>query len=437
VSEPKHHETENQVNRPHVVIVGGGFGGLNAAKALADVDVSVTVLDRRNHHVFQPLLYEVATAGLNPSDIAFPIRSVLRRQRNTRVLLAEVVGIDVDARTVMVTDGAPIAFDYLVLASGATHSYFGHEEWEQLAPGLKTIEDATEMRGRILTAFELAERADDPQVRERLLTFVIIGAGPTGVELAGSIAGIATRAMTQDFRSIDPSSAHIILLEGADRILGTYSPKLSRKAQDQLEALGVVVKTSTMVTAVDEHGVDTTIGRIESSCVLWAAGVAASPLGSTLGVETDRSGRVIVEPDLAIPGDPFVFVIGDLAHIGDGENLIPGVAPAAMQQGRHVGAMIEADRRNEDRKPFHYKDKGSLAQVGRTAAVAHLAGLEFSGFVAWTLWWSIHIAYLIGFRSRILVLFGWGWSWLTYQRSARLITRGWRPRNDSTRRDDR
>jgi NADH dehydrogenase len=406
--------------------VGGGFAGLNAAKGLAGVNVSVTLVDRRNHHLFQPLLYEVATAGLSPSEIAFPIRSILRKQANVRVLLGEVVRVDMDARVVHLADGGELAYDYLVVATGATHSYFGHDDWAADAPGLKTIEDAIEIRRRILMAFEQAERTADPDEVARLLTFVVIGGGPTGVELAGAIAGIATRTMTRDFRTIDPSSARVILVEGADRILGTYSPNLSDRAKRQLEGLGVEVRPSTMVTAVHHDGVDTSDGRIDSHCVLWAAGVAASPLGRQFGV-TDRSGRVVVQPDLSIDTDRTTFVIGDLAHVVDRDAAVPGVAPAAMQQGRHVAEVIRADLEGSPRPTFHYHDKGSLAQVGRTAAVAHFGRLEFSGFLAWMLWWSIHIAYLIGFRSRILVLFGWGWQWFTVQRGARLITKPWTP----------
>jgi NADH:ubiquinone reductase (H+-translocating) len=411
-----------------VVIVGGGFGGLEAAKGLADADVSVTMIDRRNHHVFQPLLYEVATAGLSPGDIAFPIRSILRKQSNARVLLGDVASVDVQRRTVQVTGSGPIEFDYLVVATGASHSYFGHDEWEQHAPGLKTIEDATEIRRRILLRFEEAERSHDADERRRLLTFVVIGGGPTGVELAGAIAGIATRTMAQDFRAIDPSSAKVILLEGADRILGTYSRRLSAKAQGQLERLHVDVRASTMVTGVDDSGVDTSAGRIDSSCVLWAAGVEASPLGGELGADLDRSGRVLVEPDLSIGQDRNIFVIGDLAHVRRGDDVVPGVAPAAVQQGQFVAAAIREDLAGRPRGSFTYKDKGSLAQVGRSSAIARLGRFEFSGFVAWMLWWSIHIAYLIGFRSRAVVLIGWGWSWLTYQRAARLITKPWTPR---------
>jgi len=416
-----------------VVIVGGGFGGLNAAKALGGTETSVTLIDRRNHHLFQPLLYEVATAGLSPSEIAFPIRSILRKHRNIRVLLADVTGVDVESGSVSLDDGTALSYDYLVVATGATHSYFGHDGWTRDAPGLKTIEDAIEIRRRILLRFEEAERSIDADERRRLLTFVVIGGGPTGVELAGAIAGIATRTMASDFRSIDPGAARIILVEGSDRLLGSFSPRLSLRAKRQLEKLGVDVRTATMVTDIDASGVETSMGRIDSRCVLWAAGVAASPLGAGLGAETDRTGRVTVGPDLSVAGHPEVFVIGDLAHAVDRGRDVPGVAPAAMQQGTHVAEVILADLGGRRRPAFHYSDKGSLAQVGRTAAVARIGRFEFSGFVAWMLWWSIHIAYLIGFRSRVLVLFGWGWQWLTVQRAARLITRPWSPSSGSGR----
>lgn len=411
---------------PRVAIVGSGFAGLAAAKALAEVEVEVVVIDRRNHHLFQPLLYQVATAGLNPSDIAFPIRSILRKQSNVRVLLDEVVSIDRDHHTIETMNGPPIQFDYAIVAAGATHSYFGHDEWERQAPGLKTIEDAIEIRRRILLAFEHAERTTNEDERKRLLTFIVIGGGPTGVELAGAIAEIATTTLSKDFRSIDPSNSEVILVEGADRILTTYSPKLSRRAAEQLGALGVRLLPSTMVTAIDDRGVTTDSGRIESACVLWAAGVAASPIGQTLGAATDRTGRVIVEADLSIPDDPNIFVVGDLASIRQNGAPVPGVAPAAMQAGRHAASQIVGDVAGHDRKPFVYHDKGSLATIGRSSAVAAIGRFEFWGFTAWTLWWSIHIAYLIGFRSRVLVMFGWAWSWLTYQRTARLITRPWR-----------
>ncbi len=421
-----------ETNRTHVVIIGAGFAGLNATKALAGAAVNITVIDRRNHHLFQPLLYQVATAGLNPSDIAVPIRSILRKQRNARVLLDTVTGIDLSERCVELAEAEPVSFDYLIVAAGATHSYFGNDAWAADAPGLKTIEDALEIRRRILLAFEEAERSKDPTERARLLTFVVVGAGPTGVELAGAIAEIATTTLTRDFRTIDPAVTHVVLVEGGERVLTALSPHLSRKAESQLEAHGVDVRVSTIVTAIDDHGVDTTTGRIESGCVLWAAGVSASPLGALIGVETDRAGRVLVAADLSIPGDSNVFVIGDLATVPWKDGVVPGVAPAAMQQGKHVASLIEGDLAGRRRAPFVYRDKGTLATIGRSSAVASIGRIEFWGFTAWMLWWSIHIAYLIGFRSRAFVLFGWGWSWLTHQRSARLITNPWHPSGSDT-----
>jgi NADH dehydrogenase len=343
------------------------------------------------------------------------------------VLLDTVTGIDISRRCVEVSKSESVPYDYLIVASGATHSYFGNDAWEEDAPGLKTIEDALEIRRRILLAFEEAERSTDPAERARLLTFVVVGAGPTGVELAGAIAEIATTTLTRDFRMIDPAATHVVLVEGGERVLTALSPRLSRKAAYQLEALGVDVRLSTIVSAIDDHGVDTTTGRIDSGCVLWAAGVSASPLGALIGVETDRAGRVPVTADLSIPGDSDVFVIGDLATVPWKGGVVPGVAPAAMQQGRHVASLIEADLAGRRRSPFEYRDKGTLATIGRSSAVASIGRIEFWGFTAWMLWWSIHIAYLIGFRSRVFVLFGWGWSWFTQQRSARLITNPWRP----------
>lgn len=413
--------------RPHrVVIVGAGFGGLFAAKALAGAPVELTVVDRRNHHLFQPLLYQVATAGLNASDIAYPIRSILRHQANARVLLGEVSGIDPDGRTVSLADGGQLPYDHLILAAGATHTYFGHDEWAADAPGLKTIEDALEIRRRVLTAFEAAERcADDAAARQAHLTFVVIGGGPTGVELAGAISEIALRTLTRDFRSIDPGTARVVLVEGLDRILTTYPPGLSARATSQLRRLGVEVRTGTRVTGIDDHGVDTSGGRIEARTVLWAAGVAASPLAATLGAPLDRAGRVQVEPDLSVPGHPEILVIGDLATVNQPNGQpVPGVAPAAMQAGRHAAAVINADLAGRERPVFRYRDKGSLATIGRSSAVADFGRIRFSGFPAWVLWWLVHLLYLIGFRNRLLVWFGWAWQWLTFQRGARLITGG-------------
>ncbi|MEM8922464.1 MAG: NAD(P)/FAD-dependent oxidoreductase [Actinomycetota bacterium] len=412
-----------------IVIVGAGFGGLKAAKSLADVDAEITVIDRRNHHVFQPLLYQVATAGLNPSDIAQPIRSILRSQDNVRVMLGEVAAVGHDVVTL--ADGTELPFDHLILAAGARHAYFGNDAWEARAPGLKSIEDALEIRRRVLGAFERAERGDDPDRRTADLTFVVVGAGPTGVEMAGAIAEIATRTLAKDFRRIDPTTARVILVEGLDRVLASFDPTLSAKAERHLHDLGVTVATGSRVTEVDAEGV-TISGpdgerRVDASTVVWAAGVAASPLGADLGAELDRSGRVVVDGSLAVPDRPNVFVIGDMAAaISDGEP-VPGVAPAATQGAELVADVIKADLAGRPRPAFRYRDKGSLATIGRSAAVAEFGRLRFAGFPAWVLWWAVHIALLIGFRSRLLVLFGWGWSWLTFRRGARLITRAWRP----------
>ncbi len=407
-----------------VVIIGGGFAGIYAAQALRRAPVRVTVLDRRNHHLFQPLLYQVATAGLNPSDIAYPIRTILRRQKNARVLLADVTRIDAASRTVEY-DAGSIQYDYLVVATGATHSYFGHPEWARLAPGLKTIEDALDIRGRVFLAYEEAERTLDREQQAECLTFVVVGGGPTGVELAGTLAEIAHHSMKRDFRAIDPDASRVILMEGVDRVLPGYPEKLSHAARRQLEKLGVTVRTGCLVTAIDEHGV--TVGggeRIPSRTVLWAAGVAASPLARSLGVPLDRAGRIEVAPDLSIPGHPEVFVAGDLAAIRCDGQPVPGVAPAAIQEGKHAAKNIQRAIAGEPAVPFHYRDKGSLATIGRAAAVANFKRFKLSGFLAWWAWWAIHIFFLIGFRSRLLVMFGWAWSYFTFQRGARLITGG-------------
>lgn len=395
------------------MIVGSGFAGLNAAKALRRADVDITIIDRRNFHLFQPLLYQVAMAALNPSDIAFPIRSVFKRQANVvKVLLGEVTDIDLESRTLQV-GGETIGYDYLIVATGATHSYFGKDEWSELAPGLKTLEDALVMRARVLRAFEEAEAR--PEDAGRLLTFVVVGAGPTGVELAGALVEIAVHAMGKEFDSVDPSTARVILVEGTDRVLPPYPESLSASAQRQLEDLGVEVKTKALVSDIDEHGVTLSSGeRIEAGTVLWAAGVEASPLGAMLGAELDRAGRVIVEPDLSVPGHPEVFVIGDLASVPG----VPGVAPAAMQMGRHAGRVIATGQRRR----FRYRNKGSLATIGRARAVADIKGFRFGGFAAWVAWLAIHIFYLIGFRNRFFVLAGWAWHYLTFRRGARIIT---------------
>ena len=417
----------------HVVIVGGGFGGLAAARALADAPVRITLVDRRNHHLFQPLLYQVATAGLNPADIAAPIRSLVAAQANVRVLLGEVVGIDDGA--VVLDDSSTIDFDHLVLAAGTTHSYFGHDDWEMHAPGLKTVEDALEIRRRILNAFEHAERTCDPAERDAYLTFVVVGGGPTGVEMAGAIAEIAFRTMTREFRSIDSSTARVILLEGTDRVLSTYPEKLSASALRQLRELGVDVRLDEMVTAVDDVGVETTSGSIATRTVVWGAGNEASPLAAMLGAPTDRAGRVEVGPDLSVPGRPNVFAIGDIAHAVSDGKVVPGVAQGAIQGGNHVAKAILADLSGSTVRPdFQYHDKGELATIGRSAAVGVIGGRQLSGWPAWMAWWSVHIFFLIDFRSRLLVLINWAWNYLTFRRGARLITGPWMPRRGSPRR---
>src|SRR5277367_311905 len=402
---------------PRVVVVGAGFGGLNAARRVARLPVQVTVLDRSNHHTFQPLLYQVATAGLSPGEIAAPIRSILSSHSNVEVLLEEVVDFQLDQKKV-ITKQQSLDYDFLVIASGATHAYFGHEEWAPLAPGLKSIEDALEIRRRVLLAFELAERQGLCP-----LQFVVIGGGPTGVELAGTLAEIAHHAMNGEFRKIDPRNSRILLIEGGLRVLSTYSEDLSRKAEAQLQHLGVEVRTSHMVTRIEPGAVWVGDEKIPAAVILWAAGVAASPLGRKLGVPIDRAGRVLVEPDLSIPGHREVFVIGDLAALKD-ENgkLLPGVAPVAIQQGNWVAETISRDLENQPRRNFHYHDKGSLATIGRAAAVAQFGKFEVSGYFAWLAWLFVHIFFLIGFRNRVIVMIQWAWSYLTYERGARLIT---------------
>jgi NADH dehydrogenase len=409
------------MKRPHVVILGGGFGGLYAARALRNVDVRITLVDRRNHHLFQPLLYQVATAGLNPSDIAYPIRSIVRHQKNVRVLLGEVDGIDVAAKKVHLEYGE-LAYDYLIVATGATHSYFGHDEWEKVAPGLKSIEDALEIRRRMLYAFEAAEREEDEARQRAWLTFVVVGAGPTGVELAGAFAEVAKQSLAKDFRHIDPKRARVVLLEGGPRILPAYPEELSRSGQEQLESLGVEVRTDAKVTRIDSTGVWLGMEKIEAHTVLWGAGVKASPLGASLGGQLDRAGRVKVTPTLNIPDHPEVFVVGDLATLEQDGKPVPGVAPAAMQMGRHAAETIDRILHHETPTPFRYWDKGSLATIGRSRAVGVIGKLKLHGFIAWLGWLFIHIMYLVGFRNRVLVLIEWAWAYLTYQRGARLIT---------------
>ena len=406
--------------RPHVVIVGGGFAGLRAARALRRAPVDVTLLDRRNHHVFQPLLYQVATAGLSAPEIAAPLRSVLRRQPNVAVLMAEVVSVDVSRRVVVLSDGE-MPYDYLILATGATHSYFGHDAWARHAPGLKSIEDALEIRRRLFVAFERAERETDASARRVWLTFLVVGGGPTGVELAGTVAEIARHTLAREFRRIDPSQARVVLLEGTDRVLPPYPPGLSQKARQQLEGLGVEVRTSALVTGVDEGGVWLGAERLAARTVLWAAGVAASPVGRSLGAAVDRAGRVQIEKDLTLPGKPEVFVAGDLALFEQDGRPVPGVAPAAMQMGRHAARNVRRSLAGQPLLPFRYVDKGSLATIGRRAAVADFGRVRLWGFPAWMAWLSIHIFFLIGFRNRLVVLLDWARAYVSYQRSARLI----------------
>jgi NADH dehydrogenase len=409
-------------NRPRVVVVGAGFGGLEAARNLTKLPVQITLIDRKNHHTFQPLLYQVATAGISPGEIAAPIRWILRSRKNVEVIMDEVVGFDLTRKIVQLPD-LEIPFDYLVVAAGAQHSYFGHDEWEPLAPGLKTVEDALEIRRRVLLAFELAEKQAISGSPPPMLTFAIVGGGPTGVELAGTLAEIAHNVLQHEFRSIDPKRTRILLLEGGPRILPTYAPDLSQSAVRQLQHLGVEVRAPAMVTQIDPGAVWIGGDRIQAAVILWAAGVAASSLGKKLGAPTDRAGRVMVNPDLSIPNQPNVFVIGDLATLKDTHgNPLPGVAPVALQEGRYVAKIIGGDLRNSPRQDFNYFDKGSLATIGRAAAVAQFRKLHISGYFAWLAWLFVHIFFLIGFRNRIIVLIQWAWSYLTYERGARLIT---------------
>ena len=417
-------------SRPHVVIVGGGFGGLYCTRALAHAPVRITLLDRRNHHLFQPLLYQVATAALNPADIAQPIRAIVRKQSNCEVLLADATAIDGPGQRVLLGDGDAIDFDYLVVATGATHSYFGHDEWQSVAPGLKTVEDALEIRKRILSAFEEAERARDPVVQRQWLTFVVVGGGATGVELAGAISEVAFHALARDFRRIDPHQARVMLVEGASHILGSYPEVLREKARKQLADLGVQVHVDARVTGIDDRGVTVHFKsgeeRIVARTVLWGAGVAASPLARSLGVPLDKAGRVLVTPTLNAPTYDRIFVIGDLAAVKQKSGLlVPGVAPAAMQAGKYVAQAIVdlVHQKPIFGHPFEYFDKGALATIGRKKAVADLPGhIRLSGFVAWLAWLFIHVLFLIGFRNRILVIIEWAWQYLTFRRGSRLIT---------------
>lgn len=409
--------------RPRVVIVGAGFGGLNAAMGLRNANVDVTVIDRRNYHLFQPLLYQVATAGLSPSQIATPIRRILASQKNATVLLEKVEGVDAPGRRV-ITENRTVAYDYLVIATGARHAYFGHDEWEDAAPGLKSIGDATEIRARILTAFEKAEVAEDDEERRKLLTFVVVGGGPTGVELAGAITELARKVIAEDFRNIDARSARVVLVEAGDRLLSTFPAALSASARKQLERLGVEVRLGRAVVRCDTTGVSLADGsEIASSCVLWAAGVTASRAAKWLDVPADRAGRVIVKPDLTIENFPEIFVIGDTASVKDANGRsVPGVAPAAKQMGRYVARTIRARMADTRPEPFRYADFGNLATIGRSAAVADLGRVRLSGLPAWLLWSSAHLWFLVGFRNRIAVFLDWIWAYATFDRSARLIT---------------
>lgn len=415
-----------------VVIVGGGFGGLYAAQSLRNVPVEVLLIDRRNHHLFQPLLYQVATGSLSPANIAAPLRALLRRQRSARVYLGEVVDLDVSRRRVILRHDE-LAYDTLVLAPGSTHSYFGHPEWSRYAPGLKTIEDATEIRRRVLMAFEEAEQATDPALIERCMTFVVVGGGPTGVELAGAVAELAHHTLRHDFRSIDPAAARVILIEAFERVLPPYPPNLSENAREALQALRVDVMTKALVTDVTTEGVTVRRGevteQIATRTVLWAAGVQASPLGACLaratGAEVDRAGRVTVEADLSVPGHPEIFVIGDLAHCLDEEGKpLPALAPVAMQQGRYVARLIAARLKGRRLPPFRYRDWGTMATIGRLKAVAQLRGWHLTGAIAWFVWLFVHLMQLVMFENRVLVLLQWAWHYTTRNRSARLITGG-------------
>ena len=406
---------------PHVVVVGGGFGGLWAARALRDAPVRITLVDRGNHHLFQPLLYQVATAGLSAPNIAAPLRHILRRQKNVTVLLGEADGIAPGKKQVRLADGRTLDYDHLLLASGATHAYFGHDDWAAHAPGLKTLDDALEIRRRILTAFERAEAEDDAAKREAWLTFAIVGGGPTGVELAGTLAEIARHTLHGEFRRADPRRARVLLLEAGPRVLSSFPESLSEKARTQLQKLGVEVRTGVPVAAIDGEGVQLGEERIAARTVLWAAGVAASPLARDLGVPLDRAGRVIVQPDLSVPGHPEIFIAGDLASLQYSGKPVPGVAPAAKQMGRHVAQAIRARLQGRAPAPFRYRDFGNLATIGRMAAVVDLHGFKFSGLLAWWFWLAAHVFFLIGFRNRMVVMIDWAQAYWSYQRSARII----------------
>jgi NADH dehydrogenase len=407
---------------PHIAIIGGGFGGLYAARALKGADAQLTLIDRRNHHVFQPLLYQVAMAALSPGDIASPIRWILRHQKNVEVLLAEAKAIDVARRRVVLADGE-LSYDFLIVAAGATHAYFGHDDWPQRAPGLKTLDDALEMRRRVLLAFERAEREPDPDRRRALLTFVLVGGGPTGVELAGALAEISRQSLARDFRHFDPGSARILLIEAGPTLLSTFPEHLREAARRDLERLGVEVITGTAVTDVQNSAVVVGGKRIDAATILWAAGVAASPLATTLGARLDRAGRVFVNPDLTIEGHPELFVIGDLAVLaGEDGRPLPGVAQVAIQMGRHAAHNIMRALEGQPYRAFKYKNFGNMATIGRASAVADFDSFTMKGFPAWVAWIFVHILNLIGFRNRLVVMVQWAWAYITYQRGIRLIT---------------
>jgi NADH:quinone reductase (non-electrogenic) len=409
---------------PHVVIIGAGFGGLTTAKALKRAPVQITIVDRTNYHLFQPLLYQVAMAGLSPAEISAPIRSVLRNQKNAFVLLAEATGIDLERRLVRLhtkRHEEELKYDYLVLATGGRTSYFGHDDWEKFAPGLKDLDDAVEIRRRVLLAFEAAEK-EQVSDRSELLTFVVVGGGPTGVELAGAIAELAHFVLDRDFRNINPHSAQILLLEGGPRILPAFAADLSQSAERQLEALGVKVRTNAQVTNIDENGVYLGDEMIKAATVIWSAGVSTTSLTKSLGIELDRAGRVSVEPDLTIPGHRNAFAIGDITVFYQDGKPLPGVSPVAIQMGRQVARNIKNSIAGKPYEPFHYFDKGNMATIGRKAAIAEIRKLHLSGFLAWLAWLGVHIFFLIGFRNRFAVLFNWAWSYFTYQRGARIIT---------------
>jgi len=412
---------------PHVVIVGGGFGGLTLARALRRTPVRVTLVDRSNHHLFQPLLYQVATAGLSPGDIAVPIRSVLRDQRAVTVLLGEVTSFDLARRAVQLADGERLDYDYLVVAAGARTNYFGHDDWSAEALGLKDVDDALAIRERVLSAFEAAERSDDPAERKRLLTFVAIGGGPTGVEMAGAFGELSRYVLARDFRRIQPGDTRVVLIEGSPTVLGGFGDRLCASAVSQLAELGVEVRTGARVTQVDAAGVHLGDELLPAATVVWAAGVRASPLAEALGAPLDRAGRVLVEPDCTLPGHPDVFVIGDMARVGGADGTpLPGIAPVAMQQAHHAARQLERTLHGLDREPFTYVDKGIMATIGRSRAVAKVGALGMSGMVAWLAWLCVHLVFLIGFRNRFVVMFEWFWSYVTYKRGARLMT-GARP----------